>query len=201
MKKDRACSMVKAGIAAVLLSSPTPLVAGGYGSSAVADSQVSNQTAAQGTVWCERLDASVTESLFRQMDCGSGSAGFASPAVAGERVTNRRSGGSIFQRFPHTRGVATVTSGDSDSDMLTNVSSNPTGDPSTDDPSTGDPTTGDPTADDPQDPGTPTTDEPDKPKKDKKKKDKKKDKKKSPKDKKKSKGDSKKSSKDKKTDF
>lgn len=171
MKNDRALLNVTRSIAAVILLSPTPLVAGGYGSTAVADAQVSNQQVAQGTVWCERLDASVTESLFRQMDCGSGSAGFASPAVAGERVTN---GGGFFQRFPHRRGETTVTSGDSDSDMLTSVSGSPTnGDPNTGGPSTDDPNTDDPNTDGPVT-GTPITEEPDKPKKDKKKKDKKK---------------------------
>lgn len=153
MKKSRAWLTASA----VLLLAPTPLIAGGYGSTAVADSNVSNQQAAQGMVWCERLDASVTESLFRQMDCGSEAAGIARPAVAGERITNRRP--SLFERFPHNR-KAPAASTDSDSDTVTSVSTTPTaGDPNTDGPTTGGPdkdgpttpTTGDPTKDEPKD--------------------------------------------------
>ncbi|MEO9824845.1 MAG: hypothetical protein ABJF50_10570 [Paracoccaceae bacterium] len=147
-------TIAAAGLAAFVIFNATPVLAGSYGSSAVADSNVSNQQAAQGTVWCERLDASVTESLFRQMDCGSGEVGIARPAVAGERVTNR--GQSIFDRFPHNR-KAPAASTDSDSDIVTTVSTTPTsGDP--DGPTAGDPD--EPTKGDP-DTGGPDTDGPD----------------------------------------
>ena len=63
-------------------AAPASVSAGSYGSAGVSDAKV-GRTAATDTVWCERIEANVPRNLFAQMEC-------ASPAVAGERITNRR---------------------------------------------------------------------------------------------------------------
>ena len=66
----------------VMATLPTSGFAGSYGSAGVSDATV-GQTAAADTIWCERIEARVPRNLFARMEC-------ASSAVAGERITNRR---------------------------------------------------------------------------------------------------------------
>jgi len=131
-------------VVALTLSLPTPLVAGSYGSAGVSDAPV-GRYAGQATVWCERLDASVPESLFREMECGASDDGIARSAVAGERVTNRSRGFLGGLLGPHVRGTNIPTD---DDEPERTVRSTPT--PTEDD-------NGDPTPIASNDPPTPTT--------------------------------------------
>lgn len=78
---------------------PMTAVAGGYGTAGVADDSVS-QYAAQGTVFCPRLEEQVPERLYADMDCG-GTTGMARSAVAPDRVENRPGLGNFFRNLRH----------------------------------------------------------------------------------------------------
>ena len=74
--------------AILIASAPFAATAGSYGTAGVSDDKVGRATASADTVWCERIEARVSRTLFAQMDCGD-TVG-ASSAVAGERITNGR---------------------------------------------------------------------------------------------------------------
>ncbi len=66
---------------------PSAVSAGGYGTAGVSDANVGQQVA-QGGIWCPALEATISETLYTQMDCEGGPR----DAVAGERITNERRG-------------------------------------------------------------------------------------------------------------
>jgi hypothetical protein len=101
---------------AALAAATNPLAAGSFGSAGTEDARV-GRYAGQTTIWCERLEASVPEQLFRDLDCGSDES-VVRDAVAGERVTNR-GGGLVGLLGPHIRGGNTPNDDDGPSDGLT----------------------------------------------------------------------------------
>jgi hypothetical protein len=100
-------------VVSVALSLPMTAHAGGYGASAVRDSNVGNTTAGA-KVPCPRLGQNVPANLAAQMDCGA-----ATPRVAGERVRN--TGGGLFGR--HQIGSGPPANNDDDN-PVTNVRDN-----------------------------------------------------------------------------
>ncbi|AZQ66846.1 hypothetical protein EF888_06655 [Silicimonas algicola] len=117
--------------AVALTIAPLPLLAGGYGAAGVSDANVGQQSAQGSQVYCERLDASVPEDLYAQMDCGP--SGVARSAVAPERITNGGIAGflsGLFRPAPaesdSPRGQRTVSRDDNDSGPNPNPGPKPT---------------------------------------------------------------------------